>query len=330
MLHRMSHVPDRGAGADPGADADTARPGRMAMIPALYWMAMETFGQRLSQALELSGLPLEQVAKATGLGIEQIRALERDDFSALPDDDQLTQGLKSLARILEVDPDQVIADFRRQREQTSPLLNQESSEPPARRRVRVAVPTLVILAGAIAIFLFWPRGSQRPGPAPASAVVQQTAAVKAPVKETRGTADSGGTPQAAAHARPSAPRPPEPAIERIGGDSGPTIPESGIGTGILDHDLVGRTDQFTEGERACFWTRVEGGAAGETIDHVWIHDGAEALRVEVRLGGAHWRTHSYKVLNAGSAGDWIVEARDKAGRLLARSEFSCSRRPGGA
>ena len=49
----------------------------------------------------------------------------------------------------------------------------------------------------------------------------------------------------------------------------------------------------------------------------------------IRLGSSRWRTHSYKMMNAGSAGSWIVEARDAAGWVLARREFTCSPGRGG-
>ena len=74
-----------------------------------------------------------------------------------------------------------------------------------------------------------------------------------------------------------------------------------------------------------FWTRVEGGSSGDRIDHVWLQDGVEALRVPLKLGGSRWRTYSNKTLHAGAAGAWAVEARDARGRVLARSEFVCTR-----
>ena len=90
---------------------------------------------------------------------------------------------------------------------------------------------------------------------------------------------------------------------------------------------MGEATRFAEGERAWFWTRIEGGGAGDSIDHVWIHEGREALVVPVEIGGARWRTNSYKILNPGSAGRWTVEARDSEGRVLARREFTCTPAP---
>ncbi len=74
-----------------------------------------------------------------------------------------------------------------------------------------------------------------------------------------------------------------------------------------------------------FWTRVDGGTRGDRIDHVWLQDGLETTRISLQVGGPRWRTHSAKMLRAGAAGDWAVEARDTSGRVLARREFVCVR-----
>jgi hypothetical protein len=103
--------------------------------------------------------------------------------------------------------------------------------------------------------------------------------------------------------------------------SGLSVADCGVGTSVASHELVGRGERFTEGSQVWFWTRVEGGEAGDTIDHVWLRDGEEAARIPLRIGGSRWRTYSAKVLRG--TGRWAVEARDAAGRLLARREFSC-------
>ena len=106
-----------------------------------------------------------------------------------------------------------------------------------------------------------------------------------------------------------------------------SIPEYGVGKGVVHHELVGKAETFAEGERVWFWTLLQGGAPGESIDHVWLHEEKEAFRVRMELGGARWRTRSYHDLGHGSTGRWAVEARNQAGRVLARQEFRCAERP---
>jgi hypothetical protein len=104
------------------------------------------------------------------------------------------------------------------------------------------------------------------------------------------------------------------------------VREHGVGTGVVDRALVGEGNRFVEGEQVWFWTRVSGGAEGETIRHVWFHEGRETARIPLTLGGPHWRTQSRKILTIGMTGRWAVEAQDEAGRVIARSEFVCSSR----
>jgi len=107
-------------------------------------------------------------------------------------------------------------------------------------------------------------------------------------------------------------------------EEGMRVTESGVGTGVVDRDLQGRAEEFPEQTEVWYWTRVEGGNDGDHIVHVWLHDGVEAYRHELRVGGSHWRTWTSKKLHAGSVGDWTVEARDAEGSVLASASFRCT------
>jgi hypothetical protein len=101
------------------------------------------------------------------------------------------------------------------------------------------------------------------------------------------------------------------------------VPESGVGSRVVNRQLEGESDRFTEGSSVSFWTRVTGGRRGDTIRHVWIRDGEPVGTVTLTIGGAHWRTHSKRRLTSGDLGAWSVEARDAEGRVLARRAFVC-------
>lgn len=305
---------------------------------------METFGQKVRQAVESQGLSLDEVAKATGLSIDQIQALQRDDFGALPGDDVVREGLRAFARLVEVHPDEVIADYGRERQRWLEAkaaevvaveardardeprgieLPRRSDEPrvtaPSRtgsRRIRwIAILASASIALAVVAFLFRFRSST-PAASSRLAVAEDEAPKKDAVPETR------ETPRASALESTEGGS----GIEQPAGASRLSIREHGVGKDVVDHELVGEADRFAEGKRVWYWTLIQGGTAGESIDHVWLHDGEEVSRVRLEVGGERWRTTSYKDLAPGSEGDWAVEARDEAGRLLARSEFRCTRR----
>jgi hypothetical protein len=102
-----------------------------------------------------------------------------------------------------------------------------------------------------------------------------------------------------------------------------SIVDFGVGTGVSNRMLTGRGDRFTTGTQVWFWTRTVGGKRGDTLTHVWIHEGGQTITYDRDLGGAHWRNSSRKSLKSTSVGRWVVEARDSAGRVLARTAFQC-------
>jgi transcriptional regulator with XRE-family HTH domain len=103
-----------------------------------------------------------------------------------------------------------------------------------------------------------------------------------------------------------------------------SVTSSGVGTDVIDQQLVGRSGTFAVGTRVAFWTHVTGGRPGDTVRHVWSHDGRTAGAVVLPVRGSSWRTQSRRTLAAGAEGDWVVEARDPEGNVLARHEFRCA------
>ncbi len=99
------------------------------------------------------------------------------------------------------------------------------------------------------------------------------------------------------------------------------------GSGVEDRVVVGESDTFPEGSEVVFWTLIEGGASGDSVDHVWIREGEEVVTVGLAVGSAHWRTWSKKTMHPGSAGAWSVEARDRDGKVLATAAFTCTPAP---
>ena len=102
-----------------------------------------------------------------------------------------------------------------------------------------------------------------------------------------------------------------------------TIPDSGVGTRVENHRLVGAGDEFPEKSEVVFWTRVLGGKPGDVVYHVWLHEGQGVARIPLTIGGSHWRTFSRRPLPQGTTGRWAVEARGVDGTLLARQAFLC-------
>ena len=83
---------------------------------------------------------------------------------------------------------------------------------------------------------------------------------------------------------------------------------------VRDREPVDRLDRAPAAERTiAFFTELDG-LAGHRVRHVWLRDGAEALRVSFAVGAAHWRVWSSKLVDP--AGAWAVRVEDEDGTVL--------------
>ncbi|HET8945402.1 MAG TPA: DUF2914 domain-containing protein [Candidatus Polarisedimenticolia bacterium] len=157
----------------------------------------------------------------------------------------------------------------------------------------------------------------RPEQVPGKTMAAPPGDMAAPPKATAVPPSLPRPPQAVEAPRTPAPAPSpgEPATS-----SSLEVAESGIGLRLVGGRLEGEGDRFHAGQRVTFATRVQGGAAGGHISHVWLRDGKVEQSIRLRLGGASWRTWSTKTL--GRPGAWAVEARDEQGRVLARADLT--------
>jgi transcriptional regulator with XRE-family HTH domain len=285
---------------------------------------MDTFGDKLRTEREDRGLSIQAVAEILGVDHDLLLALDRNDFAALPDEAVMMDCLHAYAECLQVDADLMIEDYVRERDRClrrleDVVVQQVAEAAPAaipvktERRPRFSPWLVGLVVVAIAMLAGWwmlSRDGTEPTPERSVAttpVEPQPLSSKTPA----GVAPTPVEPPAAQ----SAPTTPAPLLL--------SVTDYGVGTAVENRHLVGKSDRFTEGTQVWFWTRVQGGTRGHRIEHVWFREGVEAMRISLQIGGPSWRTFSTKTLQAGVAGDWAVEARDDAGRVLARSEFVC-------
>jgi len=293
---------------------------------------MDTFGARLKSEREDRGLTIQAVAKTLGVDHDRLLALERNDFEALPDEAVMMACLRAYAECLEVDAELMIEDYVQERDKClarlaetvpdrsvdiAPAAVPSYGDRPRRspRLAIVAVIAVVVVAGAW--WMLSGDGASSTAEQPTTTAAIATESVEARPQAPDVTAPVTWTDPQRSTERPEPVAPSTPPVM--------TIEEYGVGTAVKKRRLVGERDRFAEGTQVWFWTRVKGGAAGDRIDHVWLEGGEETARMSLKVGGSSWRTYSAKVLRAGSAGEWAVEARDTEGRVLARREFTCAR-----
>jgi len=286
---------------------------------------MSTFGDRLRSEREDRGLSIRAVAETLGVADERLRALEHNDFRALPGNDAIVPCLRAYADCLRVDPELMIEDYVRERDRClaqldrdvtaaeaavpAPLPSALTRQPSLPRWAVVVALALVALAGG-----WWMlSGDGTSGDTPASA--------PEPLARSTGAGRELAPTQLPAPREIPQAAPPVPAAAGARLE----VLEQGVGTRVERRQLMGRGNSFPENTQVWYWTLVEGGHVGDRVEHVWLRDGVEAERTSLKIGGSPWRTYSAKTLHAGSAGAWVVEARDAEGRLLAQQEFDCVR-----
>jgi cytoskeletal protein RodZ len=320
---------------------------------------MPGFGERLKAERESRNTTLEEMSEKTGIGPGYLRALENEDFRELPGRAFGKLYIRAYAEVLGFDPEDLLAEYDREAQNhevgepprvrrpakeksppPEPPAEAKPEEPPRQKPV-VSPPKTPVQPPAVA------RRPERTAIA-AGALIAAAVFVAAMLYLSFCRADGveteylSGDPTSAVSSAGTTPRPSEtgqaepetvpeedpapPSVqetkEAVSTSPGSlTVSEFGVGRRIVDRRLVDRGDRFEQGSVAWFQTRVLGGRRGESIRHVWLHEGRAVESVDLRLGGPHWRTHSRKTVRA--LGDWAVEARDSDGRLLARATFTC-------
>jgi len=312
---------------------------------------MASFGSELRRTRQRQGISLDDVARDTRLAMRCLLALEDESIPELPGGPYNRAYLRTYAAYLGLDPDRLVRDYELEKEaQTKagrlavpPDVLTAMRQAVERRRSQSAVGrrglgTIARIAGfagvAISLLsgLVW-VGAQR------FTSSNETALIGASVRPPR---ESEST-RRALERNATKPEPPP----RL--DPGPaglkealplpldleapalddaravrlSVPRSGVGTDVVDRHLVGQSDTFAINTRVAFWTVVTGGRPGETIRHVWIHEGKVMGVVDLAVGSSSWRTQTRRTLVPGAEGDWVVEAREPGGRVLARHEFRC-------
>ena len=89
-----------------------------------------TVGQNLKRKREENKMPLEHIWEVTRITIPNLQALERDEFQRLPGEFFTRGFLRNYAKVVNLDPNEVIAAYRCQTGASGKQALGESSTPP--------------------------------------------------------------------------------------------------------------------------------------------------------------------------------------------------------
>ncbi len=310
-----------------------------------------TFGERLRRAREARGVTLEAIADATRITRRHLDALERGDLDALPAGPFAKSYIQAYAKVLGIDPEPILDTYREREKQRGPemaegerrmleeLSHLVEHRATGKKRAALQVRTGILALAAIGLGILGALGwflARARVPEPSAAISPPPSRRESPAVGALGGLEPRESRTPGADVKPPVPRPAaagagvtaaRDATARTPTVVTPTgaleVPDHGVGSGLVDRRLVGRSDRFPEGTTVSFWTLVVGGQRGHVIRHVWFKEGRAVMKADLRIGGGHWRTYSRLRLPEGSSGRWAVEARTSDGRLLARDEFLC-------
>jgi hypothetical protein len=120
-------------------------------------------GDTLSEARARRAVDLEEVKAATGIRTRYLRAIEQEDWDALPEEFYARSFIRKYAQFVGVAPEPLVDEYRRQRgtadrageAPTSPFARTSSRKAEAlrRRRKRQAVYTWVGAAGLVVVIV---------------------------------------------------------------------------------------------------------------------------------------------------------------------------------
>ncbi|HEY5961593.1 MAG TPA: helix-turn-helix domain-containing protein, partial [Polyangiaceae bacterium] len=108
---------------------------------------MESVGQHLRQQREAKAMSIEEVARATRVPMSSVERLESDQFDELPGEVFVRGFMRSYARAVGLDPDDVLARYTASRRVAwvTPLPISSPTRPARSKRYGVAIAFVLLL-----------------------------------------------------------------------------------------------------------------------------------------------------------------------------------------
>jgi cytoskeleton protein RodZ len=212
---------------------------------------MGSFGENLRREREMRGISLDEIAASTRIAIRFFQAMEADDFASLPGGIFTRSFIRSYAKYLGLDEEQVIAEYQLTAQpkdlELSRLMFASSSNSPRPERRSWLLPGLLaaaMLAGGYALFRYAHRSEEAPSISPSTGLGEKTGpetSPPAPAETSAAGSSSAPAPSSAGSApasnpasagqdpsqkqSPSADRQSQPAATPAAPPAGPTTSE---------------------------------------------------------------------------------------------------------
>ncbi len=165
-----------------------------------------SIGDALAEARSRAGLTITQVSQRTCIRETIIRGIERDDFSACGGDFYARGHIRSIARAVGADPDELIREYDAEHGAPQAIRAADVFQPATpiklreRRSPNWSVAMILVLAGVIGFGVYRVVESHHPSPSPGRVAAQSRHT--SPPQRTAATASPSAAPSATPAARP--------------------------------------------------------------------------------------------------------------------------------
>ncbi|MDD3607805.1 MAG: DUF4115 domain-containing protein [Candidatus Moranbacteria bacterium] len=111
----------------------------------------KTLGEKLRQSREKAGIDLAEIAKNTRIKLDYLEKIERDNFDELPPDVYVKGFLKSYAKYLGLNEQEVVNQYKRERGIQKNLRKLGNNEP---KKILLNFPNITITPRAFSVIFF--------------------------------------------------------------------------------------------------------------------------------------------------------------------------------
>ncbi len=305
-------------------------------------MGMETIGKILKQTREEKGISLQEISHKTKVSLSYLKAIEAEDWEALPPKPYVKGFLRLYASSLGLDPEQFIAYYEQNLASSEPrcspsdkIKNLKKQKEVLLRKKRLWIAGIVFLLAIVFLIFLLRKSNYTPTQTGNVETKVRVNKIRSPLSEKGKTSVLSSTPSTTSTA--STPSPPtSPLQTSVQNDelsnkitifpNSPSHKELRLSRILICSGVKNREPfdirqkfRFVRPFSVCCFTEIRNASPPVKISHVWLHNNQPVDIIVLEVKAPHWRTWSRKIIRA--KGNWKVVVYGPKGKKLGETSF---------